>query len=141
MGAAAAVLDSQQRILLVRHTYGRLNWELPGGASEPGESIIDTALRELQEETGLEAVAERLTGVYYDAEADAHHFVFRCLLLSERSPVPSSPEISACDYWSVADLPRPISNFTIQRVNDTLRVTPQALPSLLAPREWLDPLS
>ena len=138
MGAAAAILDAQQRILLVRHTYGKLNWELPGGASEPGESIIDTALRELLEETGLAAVAERLTGIYYDAETDAHHFVFHCIPVSEGRPTPSSPEVSACDFWSLSDLPRPISNFTVQRINDALGRAPQALPSVLAPREWLD---
>jgi len=137
MGAAAVVPDSQHRVLLVRHTYGKLNWELPGGASEPGESIINTALRELREETGLEAVAERLTGVYYDAETDAHHFVFCCVPVSERSPMPFSPEVSACGNWSASNLPRPISNFTVQRIEDALRPAPQTLPSVVPPREWL----
>lgn len=138
MGAAAAVFDAQQRILLVRHTYGKLNWELPGGASEPGESIVDTALRELHEETGLDAVAERLVSVYYDAETDAHHFVFVCTPSSERRPVASSPEISACDFWSPEELPRPISNFTIRRIEDALGAAPPALPSVLPPREWVE---
>jgi 8-oxo-dGTP diphosphatase len=78
MGAAAVIANDAGAVLLVRHSYGRLNWELPGGASEPGESIVETALREVREETGLRAVAERLTGVYYEPELDAHHFVFRC---------------------------------------------------------------
>ena len=82
VGAAAVVLDDHDRVLLVRHTYGRFNWELPGGASEPRESFAQTALRELREETSLEAVAERLTGIYYEPETDAHHFVFRCLVLA-----------------------------------------------------------
>jgi hypothetical protein len=30
IGAAAVVLDDSRRVLLVRHTYGRLNWELLG---------------------------------------------------------------------------------------------------------------
>lgn len=31
VGAAAFIVDGEGRVLLVKHTYGRLNWELPGG--------------------------------------------------------------------------------------------------------------
>lgn len=36
-----------------RYLVGRHNWELPGGFVEKGESVRITALRELEEETGL----------------------------------------------------------------------------------------
>lgn len=36
LGAAAAVFDDRGRVLLVKHSYGPLNWELPGGAVESG---------------------------------------------------------------------------------------------------------
>lgn len=138
LGAAAVILDADCRVLLVRHTYGRLNWELPGGASEPGESIVDTALREVREETGLEAHAERLTGIYYDAEYDAHHFVFRCGVPDSALATPTSAEISACDYWGPAALPRPISDFTIRRITDALGDRALALPIPIPARAWLD---
>jgi hypothetical protein len=84
---AAAVFDSQNRVLHVRHTYGKFTWKLPGGASEPGESILDTALRELPEETGLEAVAQRVTGFTRRANGRAP-LCIPLSLLSESSAGP-----------------------------------------------------
>jgi len=137
VGAAAVVVDDREHVLLVRHTYGRLNWELPGGISEPGESVVETAIRELKEETGLRATASGLTGVYYEPETDAHHFAFRSEPVLVTTPTPSSPEISACDYWPRADLPRPISTFTIRRIEDALVAPGFALPIVMPRREWL----
>ena len=138
MGAAAVVLDSRARVLLVRHTYGHLNWELPGGMSEPGESAVDTALRELREETGLRASADRMTGIYFEPETDAHHFVFACTLEAAADPSPASPEISDCAYWSASALPRPISTFTVLRIEDALDGSLRPLPTMVPPREWLE---
>ena len=45
MGAAAVILNASKQVLLVKHSYGRLNWELPGGAAEAGESVADAAVR------------------------------------------------------------------------------------------------
>ena len=38
-----------------RYTLGEYSWEVPMGASDAGEEPIDTAHRELKEETGLSA--------------------------------------------------------------------------------------
>jgi 8-oxo-dGTP pyrophosphatase MutT (NUDIX family) len=138
VGAAAVILDERGYVLLVRHTYGRLNWELPGGASEPGESVVETALREVREETGLKVKAERLTGIYYDPEQDAHHFVFRCRTVDGAAPVPGSEEISACAFCAPDDAPRPISDFTLRRIRDAVAHDPQVLPESVPQRSWLE---
>ena len=42
----------------------RSSWEVPGGHREPGETIAQTAARELREETGAEQFALRPVCVY-----------------------------------------------------------------------------
>ncbi|MEU1572530.1 bifunctional class I SAM-dependent methyltransferase/NUDIX hydrolase [Streptomyces collinus] len=61
-----AVLYGPRGLLLGRHRRG--TWELPGGTVEPGESLQETVVRELGEETGLAARPEdvRLLGTLLD---------------------------------------------------------------------------
>ena len=138
LGAAAAILDGRGRVLLVKHSYGRLNWELPGGAVEEGEGVVEAAVREVREETGLEVVAEHATGVYYDAEADALHFVFVCRPRDAAStPRPDAGEVTECMFWDPDALPRPISDFTFRRVEDAISGARQPLPVAVGRRRWL----
>jgi ADP-ribose pyrophosphatase YjhB (NUDIX family)/SAM-dependent methyltransferase len=58
IGIGAIVL-SDRGVLLGRHHRGTL--ELPGGTVEPGESLEQTVIRELAEETGLHARIEDVT--------------------------------------------------------------------------------
>jgi ADP-ribose pyrophosphatase YjhB (NUDIX family) len=61
--ASAIVLDDSGRILLHKRTDNEY-WSIPGGGMEPGESIAETVIREVREETGIEARVEKLLGVY-----------------------------------------------------------------------------
>lgn len=137
LGAAAVIWDDQGRVLLVKHSYGRYNWELPGGGAEEGESIAETATREVREETGLEVVAHHVAGVYYEAGIDMLHFVFHCERREAATvPRPDGLEISECAFCSPAALPGPISDFTIRRITDAMSEKTQPLPKLIGPRQW-----
>lgn len=139
LGSAAVILDGQGRILLVKHSYGKLNWEIPGGAAEANESVADTAIREVREETRLQVVAERLTGVYYEAETDGHHFVYLCRPVDpNQEPRPDRVEITECGYFPPDALPRPMSDFTEGRIRDALAGEMLPLPIPLGPRQWLE---
>jgi ADP-ribose pyrophosphatase YjhB (NUDIX family) len=68
-GVKAVVLRAgDTEVLLVRRAdNGR--WTVPAGILEPGEEPADTAVREVYEETAVEAVPRRLAGVGTTAEA------------------------------------------------------------------------
>jgi 8-oxo-dGTP diphosphatase len=63
--AAYAVCLEDGRVLVARQLSpaGVSTWTLPGGRVEPGEDPFDTVVREVAEETGFDAVVERLLGV------------------------------------------------------------------------------
>ena len=141
VGAAGAIFDGAGRVLLVHHTYGRLNWELPGGLVEPGESPDEGAIRELYEETGLVLEVDRLSGVYFEPEhalGPALHFVFRLRPRADSAdlaPVAASPEVSEAAFWPIDELPRPISDFTERRIRDAVGDAPATVVRI-GPRRW-----
>lgn len=63
--AAYAVCIEDGRVLLAHHVKpdGERVWTLPGGRVEHGEDPFDAVIREVAEETGCDAVVERLLGV------------------------------------------------------------------------------
>jgi ADP-ribose pyrophosphatase YjhB (NUDIX family) len=61
--AGAFVFDQENRLLLQKRTDNG-QWGLPGGFMELGETVQDTARREVFEETGLQLGKLELFGVY-----------------------------------------------------------------------------
>lgn len=59
----AIVRDDLGRVLLI-HKTDNGKWALPGGGHEIGESISDTVVREVKEETGYDVEVETITGTY-----------------------------------------------------------------------------
>src|SRR5438067_13089326 len=47
------VLTDGDQVLLVRHTYGHREWDLPGGAVKRDEPPLNAARREMHEELGI----------------------------------------------------------------------------------------
>jgi ADP-ribose pyrophosphatase YjhB (NUDIX family) len=65
LGSSAVIADGEGRILLHRRADSG-NWALPGGAMELGETLADSAIREVREETGFDVRIDRIVGIYSD---------------------------------------------------------------------------
>jgi 8-oxo-dGTP pyrophosphatase MutT (NUDIX family) len=65
-GANVIILDANAHILLQQRING--SWGLPGGLLEPGESLEQTARREVKEETNLDLHSLHPLGVFSGPE-------------------------------------------------------------------------
>ena len=67
VAVTAAVRNAQGELLLIERTDNGL-WALPGGAQDIGESVVQAARREVNEETGVDVEITGLSGIYSDPQ-------------------------------------------------------------------------
>lgn len=77
VAAFAVIFDGNGQVLL-SHRRDMDAWNLPGGGMEPGELPDACVLREIREETGLEAEVDFLVGVYGKPGRNEIIFSFVC---------------------------------------------------------------
>ncbi len=61
---SAVIVIKNKKVLLARHSKkNRDYWVIPGGTAEEGETIEETAVREIREETGFKVKIKKLVFV------------------------------------------------------------------------------
>ena len=77
IGVFGIITDDKDRVLLCHRRDFDL-WNLPGGGVEAGESPWAALVREIEEETGLNAVPVHLSGVYSKPDKNEIVLSFFC---------------------------------------------------------------
>lgn len=107
-GVVVRWLAGDWHALLITDPYG--NWSLPKGHIEGGESLRETAAREVEEETGIrpDAVGHKIDTVDWTFEHDGETIHKFCTFFLMRSrtgdPVPQRAEgITACNWLPMGE--------------------------------------
>jgi len=122
LGVRAIVLDADDRVFLVKHSYVA-GWHLPGGGVEPGESMLEALRRELAEEGCIEILIEPvLHGMFFNSHVSGRDHVAVYLIRQfrqHRSPEPNR-EIVACGFFDARALPEETTAGTRLRISEVL---------------------
>jgi 8-oxo-dGTP diphosphatase len=106
--SAAVITDDAGRALLVRKT-GTERFMQPGGKPEPGESAVETLVRELREELGLVVFQDQLrplgTFVSDAANEPGHRVVATAFAMTaEEGDVVPQAELAELRWLTPADV-------------------------------------
>ncbi|WP_342528747.1 NUDIX hydrolase [Chryseomicrobium sp. FSL W7-1435] len=99
LGVAGIVINSKGEWLVVQKRYGGLNgkWSLPAGFVEGNETVDQAVLREIKEETGIDANVIQLigfrSGVIKEKISDNMAIFFLKPVDSEQQPHPQLEEL------------------------------------------------
>jgi ADP-ribose pyrophosphatase YjhB (NUDIX family) len=126
LGVRGVVLDRENRVFLIRHTYVP-GWHLPGGGVETGETALEALDRELREEACI-AMDEppSLFGVFFNNRISRRDHVLvyvirRFTVLQAKQP---DREIAEAGFFPLDRLPEETTSATRSRLAEILEGQP-----------------
>jgi 8-oxo-dGTP diphosphatase len=139
VGVGGVVINEKQELLVVCEKHRRTSqryYKLPGGALQPGEHLVDAVLREVLEETGVQAEFEALVCFrhwhgYRYGKSDIY-FVCRLKPLSEDVTM-QAEEIEECLWMPVEEY---LAHELVSPFNR--RIVRAALKSRGVTPEWIE---
>lgn len=126
VGVRGLVVDSDDRILLVRHSYIP-GWFLPGGGVKRRETVLMGLKRELAEEVGIKSVeAPELLGVYSNFIGYRSDHVCVFVVKAYEQEERHSHEIAEWGFFPRDALPEPIGQGTKNRLAEHFDSAPRS---------------
>jgi ADP-ribose pyrophosphatase YjhB (NUDIX family) len=126
LGSRAIVLNTQNQVLLVKHTY-QPHWYIPGGGVEKKESAKMALLRELKEEVRLTVIGEpELFGIYHHTYLGVSDYPIIYVVRNYSLADADSPEIEKKGWFDYENLPDMTSPGTRRRLNEFFKNLPRS---------------
>ena len=123
VGVSAVIFEQGRVLLALRRDIDW--WNLPGGGMEIGETVEETVIREVLEETGLKVSVERLIGVYSKPQKQEVLLSFLCRNMGGQ--LMATEESRDCRYFDPHELPANVLPKHRQRIEDALLEQPAAI--------------
>lgn len=115
-GVSAILRDHEDRILLVRHSYGSRAWALPGGGCKAGEDPMAAVRREILEEIACDIHRLQGIGTFEERLSGSPHSAHIYTGLVDARPRPDGREIIEARFFPAHSLPEPLSVLTRRRL-------------------------
>ncbi|MDJ0498756.1 MAG: NUDIX hydrolase [Acidimicrobiia bacterium] len=127
--ASGFVVDTNRTRLLLIHHRNLGTWLQPGGHMDPGEDVLTAAIREVREETGVEA-APLIDGIF---DIDVHpippsrgrpahnHYDVRFLLEAPIDDLAPSDEVLGARWVPIVDVAAIVTDRSVLRAARKLR--------------------
>jgi len=109
--AVFCLFSDGQKVLLIQRGNPPFEniWALPGGFIEMDEKMVDSAYRELEEETSVSGVKLFQFGAYGAPERDPRghtvSIVFKGIVNQQDTKIVAMDDAKAVDWFSVSSLP------------------------------------
>jgi 8-oxo-dGTP diphosphatase len=123
--ATAIIPYPQDKILLIKRDTVPFNgyWALPGGRAEPGETVEQTIVREVKEETGLDVMVVRKVGEYHEQgtkDGVKYDYYPACFLVRAVGGEirRQQGEIQEIKLFKISEIPENLAFVHNQMVND-----------------------
>jgi ADP-ribose pyrophosphatase YjhB (NUDIX family) len=127
LGAQGLIVDADQRVLLIRHTY-RPGWHFPGGGVEKNEVVTAALQREVYEEAGITLGGPpELFGVYANFRYFPSDHVAFFVVRDWRQDKVAAPnrEIAEQGFFALDALPEDTHRSVISRIGEVFHGRPR----------------
>ncbi len=96
-------------VVLIQRANEPVGWAIPGGFVDEGEFLVDAAVREAKEETGLDIEVIELFHVYSDPTRDPRKHTVSTVFIGHAAGLPAGSDDAAdARVFALDALPSPI---------------------------------